>query len=450
MPKAYYNNYCINYSSNQTQERNKLLEFMKNVNIDYNKIFKKNIVLNSKNKDELDNNTQYIENIDNELSKIAIKLHDSINSYVDKNKELYTTLLYLESFLYSVDYRDKDTDIFIAKKRFTDEKTTYVGLGALYFTNMDEYKNFLINMDEKTKEKIRNHFSKDYQNVIFEKILKRFSHLLNETYPEVMKETKQYEQEIKKHLEETKKEYTEDNNSETTFFENNTTEELFIDFLKEIDSTGEWLKIYNDLRNDKKIQFLPYPVDNYKKTGVYNDKEIVIICENNCNDLIMLAHEFAHYISRRKDYDFNNLLEFPSIYYETKAQDFLIKKGISEKELINIRKRRENKLQEKFNFVLLIYDMISYLKTNTNISEYPHLKNMDEDKKKRFITRMMTKLVNNPESIYQRSSYPIGKYLSDKMIEKENSEEIMKNITENLQDYNITSILDIINNEKTL
>ena len=164
----------------------------------------------------------------------------------------------------------------------------------------------------------------------------------------------------------------------------------------------------------------------------------------------MLAHEFAHYISRRKDYDFNNLLEFPSIYYETKAQEFLIKKGISEKELINIRKRRENKLQEKFNFVLLIYDMISYLKTNTNISEYPHLKNMDEDKKKRFITRMMTKLVNNPESIYQRSSYPIGKYLSDKMLEKENSEEIMKNITENLQDYNITSILDIINNEKTL
>ena len=278
MPKAYYNNYCIIYSSNQTQERNKLLEFMKNVNIDYNNFFKKNIVLNNKNKDELDNNTQYIENIDNELSKIAIKLHDSINSYVDKNKELYTTLLYLESFLYSVDYRDKDTDIFIAKKRFTDEKTTYVGLGALYFTNMDEYKNFLINMDEKTKGKIRNHFSKEYQIVIFEKILKRFSHLLNETYPEVMKETKQYEQEIKKHLEETKKEYTEDNNSEITFFENNTTEELFIDFLKEIDSTGEWLKIYNNLRNDKKIQFLPYPVDNYKKTGVYNNNVSSRIC----------------------------------------------------------------------------------------------------------------------------------------------------------------------------
>lgn len=448
MTKAYYNGYCINYTSKNIQDRNKLINFMKNVVIDYDNYFKKNIVLSKKGENN-DESTQYIENIDEELLKISKELYSKINAYVKNEKDLYASSLYLESFLYSIDYRDKDKDVFIANKVVANEKNTYIGLGALYFTNIEEYKDFLINMDENTKTRIRDYFSNEYQITIFEKILKKFSNLVNDTYPEVITEIRKYSPEIKKYLIETKKDYNT-TNSNYTIFDNNKTDTLFKEFLMEVEPSGKWLKDYEKLKKNNCIQFIEYSPDIDKKTGFYNNKYIIIISENNCNDLIRLAHEFAHYISKKKDYDFNNLLEFPSIYYELKAQEFLIKKGIAEEELTNIRKKRDEKLNKELNYTTNIYNMISYLKDNKTIKNYPKLVSKNKEELKTYIDNKMTRLVNNPESIYKKTTYPTGKYLADKMLKMENSEEIMKSVTENLQDYDITSILNIIDKEKTI
>ena len=134
-------------------------------------------------------------------------------------------------------------------------------------------------------------------------------------------------------------------------------DKYFREFLKEINPEGILLKIYNEALSKNKIK-----IDkNYQSSNciVENNEATLEIQETNTlEDFFTLSHEFMHYVM----YTYNkesipySLEEFPSIFLEKYAIDFLEKKGYSKEQLEVLHDFRIYDMKEKsfgfLNFIL--------------------------------------------------------------------------------------------------
>ncbi|MBQ8534304.1 MAG: hypothetical protein IJ463_01320 [Bacilli bacterium] len=140
-----------------------------------------------------------------------------------------------------------------------------------------------------------------------------------------------------------------------------TLDKYFREFLKEIDPEGLLLRMYNEALLKRKIKFSK----NYKGSFcVINEKDASLEIKDTgtIKDFFTLSHEFMHYVLNT--YNKNSiplaLEEFPSIFFEKYAIDFLIRKGYSENQLEVLHDFRLNDLKEKSFGVLnfLVADII--------------------------------------------------------------------------------------------
>ena len=128
-----------------------------------------------------------------------------------------------------------------------------------------------------------------------------------------------------------------------------------------------YLPIYDKLISSGELDF-GYDEDNYEGSlfreivnGKYTQKIINIKREFNYHDVVVLIHEFIHYISYREDnIMFHYLCEFLAIYFETYAINYLVKKGIPKEEIDYLSrfksfKMNSNKLFD-YEIILLVYN----------------------------------------------------------------------------------------------
>ena len=154
-------------------------------------------------------------------------------------------------------------------------------------------------------------------------------------------------------------------------------DKYFRGFLKEINKDGILLEIYKDAIRKKKIKFNK----NYKGSYcVIKDDSVTLEIKETgtIEDFYSLSHEFMHYVSHtyNKDSIPFALEEFPSIFFEKYALDFLEKNGYSKESVEVLHDFRFNDIKEKsfgmLNF--LIADIIDKTKgkevTDKRLREY--------------------------------------------------------------------------------
>lgn len=245
---------------------------------------------------------------------------------------------------------------------------------------------------------------------------------------------------------------------------------LFLEFLDYIGASN-WKDDFVSLLKENRIIFEEMNEDNESQYFMDDDgvTKIRVSSDGSLSSFTSLAHEFAHYISCENKNPSFLLLEFPSIYFENVAADFLIKKGYGDDTLKKVLYSRD--LDNKRIFACLspfLIDLMIYLKEgaitpqilyeyynnlgdnscdkekdNSNESEFSSLKKILDTS----IDSKIIFYVENGSFFFDGCQYLFGTLLAynclDNYNEKTNKD--MVHITENLDKYDILGILNYLN-----
>lgn len=144
---------------------------------------------------------------------------------------------------------------------------------------------------------------------------------------------------------------------------------LFREFLTYINAPESWHKIYDNIKASGNITFKTQE-NEIEASMCYRDEnnvlKILIINDNTIKTLCTLVHEFMHYITMLDDKNIVSfsLAEFPSIFFEKIASNFLKEKGY-DKELVDkmVEYRNLNNIAIYIAISGLFNDITKFIKT---------------------------------------------------------------------------------------
>ena len=221
-----------------------------------------------------------------------------------------------------------------------------------------------------------------------------------------------------------------------------------------VDPSLEWVNEFKkcldngifDIKKNKKNGMSPLSC-----TG---DGKIHLYLNGDSTDFNILSHEFAHYLSGSNNENYNdnvdNLLrEFPSIYYEILATEYLCNVGVSDDELESIKDIRKNYI---IYFYKRIADILkfSYRYMSDGYINYQEIVDMyrntySSDLSLDFINKhidtIIVDTISTGTDILRLLCYIMAYYLVSLFDEKDFED--MKNITDNLLDFRFSDIIDI-------
>ncbi|MDD5888302.1 MAG: hypothetical protein PUC82_02305 [bacterium] len=221
-------------------------------------------------------------------------------------------------------------------------------------------------------------------------------------------------------------------------------DELCMEYLATIDPTLKWLEIYITAQENGHIK---YTSNNRKWETISNHDDISIVAplSGTIEDFISMIHEFSHYISL---INLNigesiplTLIEFPALFFEKTAYDFLLSKNYPQDEIALLQEQRDSWTQENYLSVLPYLNYLSgYLKNDFKLNEY-EVKNWHEvqddyiEDQDECLNRNSF-LITKHDAITKQYPYVIGSYLAQTALRKQNAApDTLKDIiyyTENL------------------
>lgn len=145
-------------------------------------------------------------------------------------------------------------------------------------------------------------------------------------------------------------------------------DKLFNDFLIYIDAPDSWKEMYQTLKNNHYIVYEDAK-DEVDASACYKDNDgilkIKITTDGTISCFSSLVHEFIHYVSWSENNLQFSLIEFPSIFFEKIAADFLKQSGYSG-EIITyvVNKRKKNNLDIIVGLNGLFSDIAHYSNNN--------------------------------------------------------------------------------------
>lgn len=232
-------------------------------------------------------------------------------------------------------------------------------------------------------------------------------------------------------------------------------ENLFKEFLKHIKAPKTWYEEFDKLNKADKIEFNftedSQDLSHYIKGEKENNK-IIISTKNTIECFVAFIHEFIHYLSSSNQ-KYKSLEEFPSIFYEMLAADFISKKYDQELKCSERRKHNNNYIKNYLQEV--IFDIISYRETN-QIDKKANNENMkksildnsniDEEQYDLYCRLNCESHINRYlkyDSIIEGYQYIIGTKLSCDEIENIDERKLQKMayVVENKDKYDLISIL---------
>ena len=205
------------------------------------------------------------------------------------------------------------------KKNVTDYSLDYTLslLAVIYYVDNDieeDLLEFLKFRDKKEIDKIISWISNQYRYTIYDR-------MINEVVSEFPSIGDNLEKKLNKLYDysginpfDTKEEL-----SNRFYVDENLRNKLFIEYLEYIDAPQSWIDKFNELVNSNKII--------KGKKSFYKNGKITLAINNTLDDLVKLAHEFAHFLSCHNSVIDSDLDEFTSIYHEFNMQNFLVLKG---------------------------------------------------------------------------------------------------------------------------
>ena len=256
---------------------------------------------------------------------------------------------------------------------------------------------------------------------------------------------------------------------------------IFFDFLDSIRAPEQWKNLYIKLINENRILF-EESIDGLEHSEVFEDfdgiRKIRVTTDGTIKYFVSFVHEFMHYVSLQGDMPLFSLREFPSIYYEKIAANYLISVGYDENIIKQvIRDRNQNNYKIYWSIRSLLIDLCSYNKrepiTRENKIEtfkksieiiFEVKKNLAKiceeagesvddldipnynygeliDKK---CDENISSFINSGPLILNGYQYLIDSYLADSVLEKydNNTLDKMIFITEHLAEFNIEKIIN--------
>ena len=367
--------------------------------------------------------------------------------------------------------------------------------GTLLDINIENNRNILFNwLRSKTRYELLDELMLHVYNRLINKedgIDNTDPFFVNNIYP-ILKIMEEYNNKIASIIYKT-------NNIKVSTITKKETISIVKDILTEIDQNNEWLDYYIEAINNHKIIYLneltPEEEINLKnKIGLKSLKDIDNSCmlldnndtyiflnyTNTIYDIPTTIHELIHYIIKKTNFgntELPILREFPSIFFEMYAINYLRRLGYSEDELACINRSR---LVDTFRVYDDIKELMFYLimiMENGHINEKITKKAYNKELNK--IKRKLTKeelndllkedeeffnaskksndscdkctynLVINPYILFSYYPYIIGSYLADigmkKINESKNILPMLKYMTEKiskLDAYDIFSVLE--------
>ena len=186
------------------------------------------------------------------------------------------------------------------------------------------------------------------------------------------------------------------------------------------------------------------------ENGVYYRKDKyskgIIYVESDCSTKMFLTfvNEFIHYITLRKNEPSTHLKEFPSIYYEDIAAEFLVANGYSEDIIKDIIIRRNNGNLFVYNkYIPLLLDINKY-KNKGPLNSKDMVKEVCDSK--------IEELFSTSQDNLSKYSDLMGTMLTNQVLSSDRTDkkEKMIDIAENLDSYNAKDIMNYFNTEKKL
>lgn len=248
-------------------------------------------------------------------------------------------------------------------------------------------------------------------------------------------------------------------------------DELVIGTLNYIDPTNKLVEEYLELKNNNAIEKIYNEKDNSSKYTEHRDQfynfvfgNIDLYMNGNLLDVVDLVHELGHHFARkedprvkRKSILFN---EFPSIYFELKAIEYLSKvyskEDIEAIKRIRIKNNRKNSINLKPSLYALrcninndgeyhIEEVRKYVEDYWKINYKKQIETTSPRRRKPIfeaaLFRNSIKSLNRIDQDESRLEYLIGTYYATYAIENLATEDVL-NIIENTR-YNTIDFIDL-------
>jgi hypothetical protein len=371
-------------------------------------------------------------------------IYHAIRAYL-KGKDLTEPIIKSIQYELACDYFNKTKDFKYLKRCIYENYIPYHDVRVLCSYNIEN------NFDELMRERIEHEIYRVEKNPYIESNLVNIIILLDQTWDSVLKHVEEMKEDIKNLGLDVEK---EDNKEYLPRVDEPTFEKLVREALIYMDPSITMLNEYLKAKKENRIIKRNYdPNEEYINCFVANkdgDYKLHITRKGNIIDIINFIHEFGHmhyYLSGDKDINVNPLFEeYVSIYFELKANEFLVKKGYPE-ELVRLAESIRttnnidnilyltpllhtvyiNKGLEKENYDLSpINDLINcYDKPDPNMLEF----GMSEEEIKEMLDSIKTEskhnLIGANNDIIVTASYIVGTYLAEHSIKNLKHEKVL-------------------------
>lgn len=433
------------------------------------------------------NSTIYISNFNSFFDDVLLK-------FIKVNDNLFSQISLVGLYLQLLSIGKNH---FIDFKFNLSEDDIYFLIAFRYFDYKNDFNSLSIFLKErKNKELIFNWLSKTQRYDLYNYLLKFLVDYFNNYDSLFLNNLKDFMIKVDENT-------TNENNIDKIFkysesklpkISQNEFERVLFNFLIYINEAEKW-DYYCKLKKENRIVFSNTNEEDC--SCCFKDKDgilkIKISSDETILDLLTFVHEFVHLIALESE-SVNDLLdEFPSIYFENIAANYLIDIGYLPKDLI--MQMLDFRVKDNFEILTLlssngILDDVYRFKIKGVVTKeelvkeekmkYDNFKRKNKDLLNRLdnaklkdelketlylvekyysnceyivdkkIDNNILLIISDLKLIIQSIQYLVGSYLSKSLLDKDNKYEDlekMKHITKNLKDFNIESVSDYLNIE---
>lgn len=424
-----YKDFSISYDKDSKEECDTLLSLLDSNYEFFKSILPNKISFSGKvtNHYKIDHLEQYI------IKKIRMIKEDDWIKKMKKNPDKLSHLY--KDYLYhkynqeeQENYHDPSYDLSIAS--------------FIYYDNEKDILNSLKNIKEE-EEQLESFLKENSYSKVIHLLLKRSKEKLDCFMPNTFEYLKPIWEDIKK-----KKRRPEKTDYSYTKIQKEDLIKLMEGFLKEKDEEEELLRIFQELRDNNNLILVESLDKENSNKSSSNGNEIILYCNHNIHDFVVLAHEFGHFFAYHNQKEVKTYLldELPSFYFEEESINYLEKIGIPEEEIKYLRNIRKN---YTFNAAVTAIDLVEFMKKDEekewNMDEIKtYLKNQhplnSDEGIDELIDFYVRRMVETDGDIIRLIPYVVADYLMEEYQELDFY--TMKNIIKNIHQTNPEEIIE--------
>ena len=279
MQKITIDDYEIIAEEKDIELLNKIEDYFNN-----NKTFMKIILPKKISLSNKEDGYYYIRDFDSFIENIIFNFKNNKDFKGLQEDDNYTTSLYYNILLCKYD-EDNNFD----KKLLDGEENLYLSIySLLYYSDNNDIIEFIKNPNQEEKYKLINNLKNNNRLKVYNKLLDIISDSLGDIDIESLKHLQELSNEIIRNSFRNIFVNTSTKNIELTSLDLDSLDNLFKTFLTEIDKSNEWLRVYDEAKENENIIF-----EKSKKELLENesfvDGKIHLYYNNNIYDFILLA-----------------------------------------------------------------------------------------------------------------------------------------------------------------